>query len=171
MEEQENYVVSAKTKEEMVQEEIETMIQELDIKEMELANFIRNVIAEFGDDPLQLMHYREGFKVAKKAKAVLAQEEVEPRIVQVICTGALLARTYIEQETYPKSHVIEFDFLVRERGLDEGLSPMFYQGINRTVRASLGHETPISDFEPKPGSPEYLVALLYRLEKIGREVA
>ncbi|MGF0347753.1 hypothetical protein ACQR3P_29355 [Rhodococcus sp. IEGM1300] len=156
------------TKEEMLEKEIEGMMDVLDIKELELKNFIRNVMNEFGGDDKQMAHYREGLTVARKAKAVLEQEKMESVIVQVICTGALLARTYVTKETYRNSHVIEFDFIVRERGLDEGLSQMYYQGINRTVRGSMGPDTPIADFEPKPGQPEYLVSLLYRLEGITR---
>ena len=81
-------------------------------------------------------------------------------------TAALLARTNKKNEAYPNSHVIEFPMFLKKHGLEEGVNPGILNGMYRIVRSSLKAKTPIAEFVPKQGSPEYLVALLYRLEEM-----
>lgn len=168
METTETYNVEMK--EESFAGRIEEMMDALGVKEMELKNFIRNVTENVAEGSEQAAYYEEGYNVAMKAKKVLEQEALDEKMIEVIVVGALLARTGVVDERYPGSHVTDFHFEAQANGWDEGMNPMFYAAINRMIRGSMGHETAIKEFEPKPGQPEYLVALLFRLEKIGREL-
>lgn len=145
---------------------IELFIEKAGIKQAELKQFARHVVGHFLEDHLQMSLFEKGAKVAEKARKVLQEEEVDETLIDAIATGALLARTNMAKEAYPNSHVIEFPMFLKQHGYDEGVNPGILNGINRVVRSSLGPKTPIADFVPKPGQPEYLVSLLYRLEDL-----
>lgn len=168
MEEQATYETKQEdnVKQEFNNAAIEAFIKLSGIKQAELKEFCRNVMWHFKEDVAQMAHFNKGAEIAKKTRAVLEEEGMDDMLIDAIATGAMLARTNVVGEVYPNSHVIEFPMFLKKHGYDEGVSEMLLNGVVRIVRSSLGPKTPISDFIPKPGQPEYLVSLLYRLEAL-----
>ncbi|MBA4293753.1 hypothetical protein C0431_12395 [bacterium] len=144
----------------------EMILKKSGVQQAELKELIRKVVDHFGENPTELSHLVKGSDIARKARAVLTEENIEENLIDIITTGAVLARTNITGEAYPNSHVIEFPLFLTKHGLDEGVNPRFLSGVTRIVRGTLGTKSPISEFAPKPGQPEYLVSLLYRLEEL-----
>lgn len=164
MEEQATYETGNDMKMKMDETVIEMFIDKAGIKQAELKQFIRHVMAHFLDDVEQMTLYNQGARVAEKTRKILLEEGIDEEMTDAIATAALLARTNKKNEAYPNSHVIEFPMFLKKHGLEEGVNPGILNGMYRIVRSSLKAKTPIAEFVPKQGSPEYLVALLYRLE-------
>lgn len=165
MEEQATYRTN-EVKMEMDEKVIEMFIDKAGIKQAELKQFARHVMGHFLEDTDQMSLYDQGARVAEKTRKILIEEGLDEAMTDAIATAALLARTNKKNEAYPNSHVIEFPMFLKKHGLDEGVNPGILNGVCRIVRSSLKMKTPIAEFVPKPGGPEYLVALLYRLEEM-----
>ena len=161
MEDQAMYDVQKKNDEYV----LEVLIEKAGIRQAEIKQFARNVMGHFLDNDAQLNQFEKGARVAEKVRIVLEADGIDPALVDAIVAGTLLARTNRYGEAYPNSHVLEFPLFVKKHGLDEGINEMFLGAITRVVRGSLGPKSPLAEYRPKPGSPEYLTAALFLVEQ------
>lgn len=155
--------VSGPTWKEMILEEHLELFSELEVKRLVqqvVENALDNVQREYIEKT-----YLESYEVAKRLKKVLSRQGGTGMVLDMIVAGALLAPSFKELEKFTNYHPIEFEAYIREQELTEGVPDQIIESVCRVVRGYLGPDTPLKEFMPKPGSPEYLVATAYELLK------
>lgn len=132
------------------------------VSELEVKTLVHNIV-KFVEARTSESVYEWSYYVAGRVSKAIKRQGAPGMIGDMIVAGALLAPSFKFMETHKNFHTIEFGPIVRENNLNEGVPEQVFEAVERIVRSYLGADTPIKEFIPKPGSPEYLVATAYEL--------
>lgn len=155
--------VSGPTWKDMIIKEHLELFSELEVKRL-VQHVVENALESVPRQSIEVA-YLESYEVAKRLKKVLSRQGGTGMVLDMIVAGALLAPSFKELEKFNNYHPIEFEAYIREQELTEGVPDQIVESVCRVVRGYLGPDTPLKEFMPKPGSPEYLVATAYELLK------
>lgn len=143
---------------------VDIFVKELEeIKQEDVKVFAHNALVSAPTSFISEQNTDHTKKVFYVVKSLIEMDGVTGPIRDVILTGALLsdiADQYLSEELNELHPVVAKTLL---KPLADDLHAGLFEGIIRIVESHEGQNTPSKLLEPKPGSPEHLVAMAHRL--------